>query len=631
MQEKSGRDDLRAEGAVPSPAGPIDETGPVGDPQPNPELQSHSEPEPTAGLEHPAEPYPENPPSPLAVFDADVPRRHWRRAVLTTAAVVIVLGAGYVGAAWAFAGTVPRGTTVAGVEIGGQSTKAAVATLDKGLAGPVKEPVPLVAGDVSTTVPPADAGLTFDAKATVRDLTGFDLQPVGLWHHIFGLGAEPPVTAVDEKKLKAAVEKASGALVTDAVDGQIVFADGAAHASAAVDGKAVDPKAAAQVLRTSWLTAARPLKIPTRAVAPDITQAETDKALTEVAQPLAQAPISVAVANKTIELPAATVTSLATFAVKDSDLVLTLDGPGLVKEIVKRAPKLFSPSADARFEFQKGVPVVIPGVSGTTIDPKVLAGAVAQASVAKERTARVQRAPSDPSQSTAKLKSLGIHELISEFSTPLTPEPLRTANLAVGAGKITGKTILPGDTFSLTDALGPITAAAGFNSANVIVNGEHVKGVGGGLSQLSTTTYNAAYLAGFEDVEHQAHSEWFARYPEGREATLYSGSIDMRFKNTSPHAAIIRSWIEANRLHVAMWGTKYWTVATATGPRHSVVAPTTVHSASPTCTPSGTGNPGFTVTVIRKLSLNGVVKETKKQTTHYNPQNAVICDKPKKP
>jgi len=568
------------------------------------------------------------PASPLAVFEADEPRRRWPRVLLTTLAVVVVLGGAYVGASLAFADRVPRGTTVAGVQIGGQDSAAAAATLKAGLAHVVNEPIAIVAGDISTTVVPADAGLRFDAAATVRALTGFDLRPERLWYQLFGRGHEPAVTAVDKAKLTTAVDTVAAALVTEPVDGAIVFADGAPHVTAAVDGAAVNPDRAAQVLRTTWLTASRPLVLPIRVVGPDISQAETDHAMSTVAVPLARAPVSVVVAGQTVELPAAAVTAHATFVAKDSNLVLALDGPGLVSEIVKRTTNLLTPSADGGFTFVNGAPVLVPGTSGTTIDPAALAAAVAAAGVADNRTAHVDLVPSNPAQSTEKLQALGIAELVSEFSTPLTNEPLRTDNLRVGAAKITGKLVLPGETFSLTDALGPITAAAGYNSANVIVNGEHVKGVGGGLSQLSTTTYNAAYLAGFQDVEHHPHSEWFTRYPEGREATLYTGSIDLKFKNTSPTGALLRSWIEAGRLHVAIWGTKYWTVNSTTSARSNVVAPTTVHSASPTCTPQSAGNPGFTVTVTRQLLLNGVLTETRSYTTHYTPQNTIICDKP---
>ncbi|QTE28819.1 VanW family protein [Pengzhenrongella sicca] len=564
-------------------------------------------------------------PSPLDEFEADEPRRRWPRVVLTIVGVAVVLGGAYVGASWALSDRVPRGTTVAGIEIGGQDAATATATLEDGLASLVAEPIPVVAGENSTTVAPADAGLAFDAEATVAALTGFDLQPLRLWHHIVGLGAAEPVTSVDAAALDAAVETVAAALVTEPVNGAIVFADGAAHATPAADGAAVDTAAAAAVLTGSWLTAARPLELPTEVLEADITQAETDRAMADVAEPLARAPIAVAVADQTVELPAAAVTALASFVPTASDLALQLDAPGLVAELVARTTNLFTPSADASFAFENGAPVIVPGVAGTTLDPATLAAAVAAAATADDRTARVELIPSDPAQSTAALEALGVKELVSEFSTPLTNEPLRTENLAVGASKITGTLVLPGATFSLTDALGPVTAAAGFNEAWVIVEGEHVKGIGGGLSQMSTTTFNAAYFAGFEDVEHTPHSEWFSRYPEGREATLYTGSIDMKFKNTSPYGALLQSWIEGGRLHVAIWGTKYWTVETSTSGRSGVVSPTTVYSESATCTSQSAGNPGFSVTVTRTLSLNGAVAETTSRTTRYKPQNAVVC------
>ena len=568
------------------------------------------------------------PVSPLAGFDADEPRRRWPQVLATSVGVVVVLGGAYVGASWALGDRVPRGTTVAGVELGGRDQAAAGVALEAGLADVVGEPIPVVAGENSTTIAPQDAGLTLDVDATVSSLVGFDLAPGRLWDHVFGLGEQSPVTAVDEAKLAAAVDTVAAALVTAPVDGGIVFVDGAPNATTAADGAAVEPDGAAQALRSTWLTAARPLELPTRVVGPDITQDETDRALATVAGPLARAPISVAVAGQTIELPATVVTSLASFVPGASDLLLTLDGPRLVTEIVARTTNLFTPSSDASFAFVDGAPVIVPGAPGTTLDPAALADAVAAAGVADDRTARVELVASDPAQSTEKLQALGIVELVSEFSTPLTNEPLRTENLAVGAGKITGMLVLPGETFSLTNALGPITAAAGFNQAWVIVEGEHVKGIGGGLSQMSTTTFNAAYFAGFEDVAHTPHSEWFTRYPEGRESTLYTGSIDLKFKNTSPYGALMQSWIAGGRVHVAIWGTKYWTVESSTSGRSGVVAPTTVHSTSPTCTAQPAGNSGFSVTVTRTLLLAGEVKETTKKTTRYKPQNAVICDPP---
>ena len=166
-------------------------------------------------------------------------------------------------------------------------------------------------------------------------------------------------------------------------------------------------------------------------------------------------------------------------------------------------------------------------------------------------------------------------------------------NITNGASKISGTLIRPGETFSLTEALGPIDAAHGYVEAGAIVSGEHTDAWGGGLSQVSTTTYNAAFLAGFEDVEHRPHSEWFARYPEGREATIFTGTLDMRWKNNTPYGALVQAWVSDGRVYVRVWGTKHWTVESITSPRSGVVAPTTVYSQSPTCEAQSAGQPGL--------------------------------------
>ncbi|WP_448059415.1 VanW family protein [Cellulomonas hominis] len=568
------------------------------------------------------------PGSPLDLFEEEHVRRRWPRVLLTVASVVVVLGGAYVGAAYLLADRVPRGTTVAGVEIGGLGSDAAAAALTEGLASVATQPVGVSAQDVTGSIDPATAGLTFDVDATVDSLTGLDLRPQRLWQHIVGVGAQDPVTEVDEQALETAVTDLGGSLTKPAVDGSIVFADGAAHAVAAEDGWDLDTKAAADTIVAGWLTQARPLQLPTVEVAPDVTQEETDAAVADVATPLVSAPISVEVGGQLAELPTAVLAAHATFVPQDSELVLQLDGPALVQEVLARTTNLLTVASDASFQFQNDAPVIVPGAPGTTLDPTALAAAVVQASTAPVRTAQVELVQSDPAQSTAALEALGVTQIVSEFDTPLTSEPRRTVNITNGAAKINGTLVRPGETFSLTDALGPIDAAHGFVEAGAIVSGEHTDAWGGGLSQISTTTYNAAYLAGMEDVEHTPHSEWFSRYPEGREATLFTGSIDLKWKNNTPYGVLLQAWVAGGRVHVRVWSTTYWTVESSTSARSNVVAPTTVYSQSPTCEAQSAGNPGFSVTVTRTLSLNGAVQTTESKSWRYKPQNEVVCGTP---
>ena len=80
--------------------------------------------------------------------------------------------------------------------------------------------------------------------------------------------------------------------------------------------------------------------------------------------------------------------------------------------------------------------------------------------------------------------------------------------------------------------------------------------VGGGVSQLSTTVYNAAWFGGFEIVEHQPHSIWITRYPAGREATLNYGTIDNKFRNNSQHAILIHTSYTGTSITVSIYGDK---------------------------------------------------------------------------
>lgn len=565
----------------------------------------------------------------LSDFDRDEKSRRWPRNLLWTACGVLVLAGAYVGAQWYFADRIPRETTVAGIDIGGLSNDAAIERLESELGGIAAEPLPVTAGESTTTIDPAAAGLTFDARATVEGLTAFSLSPSRLLSQISGGDAVEPVTVVDDAALDAAVATMSADLQVEPTSGTVSFVDGAAVATEAVEGSAVDAEAATELVRTTWLTAARPLVVPTEAVEPEITQAETDEALA-VAEKVASAPVTVTVADQSAEIPAETVAAAASMTPVDGALQLAFDGELLVQDVVDRTTDLLSDAADAKFVFVDGTPQIEAGLPGTTLDPAALAAAVQTAATGDDRTAPVELVESDPAQSTEALQALGINEVVSEFSTPLTNEPVRTENLRIAAEKVTGTLVLPGEVFDLTEVIGPITKANGYQEAHIISNGQIVDGVGGGLSQMSTTTYNAGFYAGMVDLEHRPHSYWFDRYPEGRESTLAVGQINMRWRNDSPHGVLMQSYIADGRLHVVAWSTKYYTVTDSTSARSDVVAATIEHKSGAGCLPQSRGNPGFSVTVSRKVAVaaTGEVVIDESNSWRYKPQNGVVCDAP---
>lgn len=564
--------------------------------------------------------------SPFDGFE-EAPAKGSRKAWLVVGVVVVLLVAAYVGLQALVAGKIASGTTVAGISIGGLTPEAAQARLTEQLADRTATDLKVTANGKDASLAPADAGLTFDAAATVDGLVGFTLAPSRLLRQVTGATEIEPVVHVDDDALAAALTAVAPKLEVKAVDGTVAIVDGAAVSTDAVDGSTLDVPGATQTVRGSWLTGTPPLALPTTTTPATIDQAATDAALAQ-AKTIVGSSVWVEVAGQRAELPAATLAAMTTFPVVDGTLTATIDPDAAYDAVIERTTKLETKAKNATLTFsKKGKPVIKGGATGKALDRTALAAAVLQGALSDDRTASVTLTESDPKVSKADLEKLGVKEKVAEFSTPLTNEPLRTANLALAAKRLTGTLVKPGETFSVIDAIGPITAETGYKAAHIIENGIFVNGIGGGLSQMATTTYNVGFFAGMTDIEHKPHTYWFSRYPEGREATIYVGSIDMRWRNDSPYGVLMQSWISGGRLYVAAWSTDYYTVTTSTSGRSNVKAPGVIKSTSSQCIATPAGASGFTVSVSRKVTVTktGEVVSDKTNTWTYRPSDQIKC------
>ncbi|ACZ29911.1 VanW family protein [Xylanimonas cellulosilytica DSM 15894] len=546
------------------------------------------------------------------------------RRLWWTAAGVATLAAAYGAAQWSLADQVPTGATVAGIDVGGLRHDDAVAALDDAAALLADQPVPVTAGTAETTVLPTDAGLALDAAATIEPLTRFTLHPARLWTHLRGAAEIEPAVTIDRDLLDAAASRLSTELVREPVDGAVVFADGEPVVTPAEPGTQVDPDAVGQVLATGWLAQDHPLELPHEPVEPAITQELTDAAYAAARQIVAS-PVVVDAAGQHAELPASALADATAFEVVDGALVPTFDGDALLAAVVERTQNLLDAPVNARFQVTGGRPQVTGGTPGTTIDPAALVEAVQAAALGEDRTAVVDVVQQDPEVTAESLEALGVNEVVARFSTSLTANRVRTDNIRLGSERITGTLIRPGETFSLLEALGPITTANGFGNAPVIVGGQFVPGVGGGLSQLATNVFNAGFFAGFEIVEHRPHSVWIPRYPAGREATIFTGSIDLRFRNNTPYGAVLHAFVADGQLTVQVWSTEHFRVETTQSERRNVVPAVTNHSTAAGCTPRAAGSDGFTITNTRRVYRGSTLVIDEAHTWTYRADHGTSC------
>jgi vancomycin resistance protein YoaR len=120
---------------------------------------------------------------------------------------------------------------------------------------------------------------------------------------------------------------------------------------------------------------------------------------------------------------------------------------------------------------------------------------------------------------------------------------------------VDNKLIAPGATFSFNGTTGERTAAKGFLEAPVIVNGELQTGLGGGVCQVSTTVFNAAFEAGLPITERTNHALYISHYPLGRDATVDYPSVDLKFVNDTGHWLLLRTFVGPSSLVVTLYGT----------------------------------------------------------------------------
>jgi hypothetical protein len=175
--------------------------------------------------------------------------------------------------------------------------------------------------------------------------------------------------------------------------------------------------------------------------------------------------------------------------------------------------------------------------------------------------------------------TLGINELVGEFTTFYKPNQTRNINIARISEITRGVIIEPGETFSVNDYVGRRTTADGFVSAGVISNGVFSSSVGGGISQYATTVFNAAFFAGLDFGEYQSHSIYISRYPFGREATVSFPAPDLQIVNTTPYGVLLWPTTNDDSITVRLYSTAYVTAEqTAQTSRTEGTACTRVHT-----------------------------------------------------
>ncbi len=225
---------------------------------------------------------------------------------------------------------------------------------------------------------------------------------------------------------------------------------------------------------------------------------------------------------------------------------------------------------------------LVAGKLGTTLNEDAVFTEVENATFGDGTGSLTLDLDKEPSLTTEEAKAYGDLYEISEFTT-YTPGTNRVFNIQLMADLVDNAIVLPGQTFSVNDRVGKRTLEKGFKYDCAIVSGvveceEETVNVGGGVSQFGTTIFNAIYFGCLEDVEHQPHSIYFSKYPEGREATLGFPHPDVKFRNDTKAPVIIRTSYTSRSITVTFFGNlEGKTCGTQRSDRSNVTEPQVVY------------------------------------------------------
>ena len=448
-----------------------------------------------------------------------------------------------------------------GFDVGGLEVGAATATLQRRSDAVERQPVEFVAAGRTFRFTASQLGVRPDWRGAVRsaaaDTDG--IAPVrGLRRvqtMLFGTDVDPRVD-VYPSVLRFAVAKIADAVDRPPVDAALVRRGLSFSVTPARSGLVLDRERAASLIVASLAALDRgtPVRLPVVAAAPDVTAAELGEAA-RAAQTAISAPVTLRVGptrfrlprwrlSQLLELPAAGATRVRLGGGRATSWLASL------RRSVDVAPR------DATFRVVAGGIETVPAQVGRTLDLVSARAAIERAMLSPtNRTATVATVVTQPERSTADAKAMGITGVVGSYTTTYGGTPGRLHNVRLVAELIDGALVAPGARFSFNETTGERNAAKGFEEAPVIINGELQNGIGGGVCQVSTTVFNAAFEAGLSIEKRTNHALYISHYPTGRDATVNYPDLDLVFRNDTDKWLLLRTFVGPGSLTVNLYGT----------------------------------------------------------------------------
>ncbi|MFZ5885651.1 MAG: VanW family protein, partial [Chloroflexota bacterium] len=557
-----------------------------------------------------------------------------------------------------YAGRIFPGVSVAGVDLSGMTPSDAAVKLHQTLSYPVSGKILFRDGEKAWVASPAELGMVFDPSSSA--MTAYRLgRSGGLFQALSeqiraraGGVYIQPVIVFDQRvayqylrQIAQQVDQPVREAGLSLEGTNVVATPGQVGRELKIDATLVYLGAQLQTFSDGEV----PLVI--QEIQPQVIDVS---AQAETARMILSQPLTLVVPNAGASNPGPFVYDVQVLAnllgvQKTADgvqVVLNTAGLSEMLQVVKS--RVDRPAQNARFIFNdntRQLEVIAESQTGLVVDVDASVRAINEALLRGEHTVPLVIVEQQPKvASTATGAELGITELLwAETSYFYGSSPERIQNIQAAASRFHGVLVAPGEVFSMGETMGDVSLESGFAEALIIYGGRTIKGVGGGVCQVSTTLFRTAFFAGFPIVERYSHAYRVSYYEmtasgaidprlAGLDATVYFPLVDFKFKNDSPYWILMETYVNVNArtLTWKFYSTKDGRTVSwdTSGPTNVVPAPPPLYEENPELGKNEMKQVdwaanGADVTVTRTVYQNGTILFQDQITTHYEPWRAV--------
>ena len=550
----------------------------------------------------------------------------------------------------AYSGHVFPGVFLSGYPLGGKTQAEIVELLTPAYPYAEQGTLILTDGQANWMLTPSDLGVTVDIDAMAQQALGVGRQgtftqriedQINAWYR--GIAVSPIVR----------FDKIVGGHMLGGIAAQVDRA--VIEASISIEGTQVI-STPGQVgrsldLEATLLAVEEPVQMMVDALIPlaiiDASPVILDASpLAAVAQELLRQPLHItADGAEDIVLQPGTLASMLDFAIggeaAGAAYTMQIDPAQTQALLEPRTPELERKPENARFIFNddtRQLDLLTAAIIGRTLDIDASISAINEGLNTGQHSiglAFTMETPPVADQATAQ--ELGISEAVSIVSTYFSGSSReRIQNISTASSAFHGLLIPPGGTLSMGEVLGDITLDSGYAEALIIYGDKTIKGVGGGVCQVSTTLFRAVFFGGYEIVQRYPHAYRVGYYEQGPgspgpglDATVFVPLVDFKFRNDTPSWLLMETYIYGNQLLWKFYSTPDGRDVTWSNQvSNEVDAPKPLYKENSDL-PEGKINQidyqadGLDVVVYRTVKVGGDVLHQDVIKTHYLPWQAI--------